>query len=88
MECSAEPASAYPGKMARLVGGEEGWPPNGAQTEDVIYAAMTRLEFYESGKFACPQNAMALEYLQKAMDVLNDRTVDRKVREVEGLHQE
>ena len=68
--------------------GEDRQAPNGAQTEDVITAAMLRLEFYESGKFSSPYNAAALDHLQEALNALNARTADREERGVEGLHQD
>ena len=68
--------------------GEDRRPPNGAQTEDVIIAAMIRLEFYESGKFSSPYNAAALDHLQEALNALNARTADREERGVEGLHKD
>jgi len=60
--------------------------PNGAFVEDVIAAAADRIEFYQSSKFACDDNAEAIEHLRKAIDALQRRTRDRETRDVEGTH--
>lgn len=60
--------------------------PNGAFVETVIAIAVDRLEYYQSSKFECVENLEALEFLRKALLVLNNRTVDREEREVEGTH--
>lgn len=58
--------------------------PNGAFVEDVIIAALDRLQFYQRSKFACEENATAVDCLQKALAVLFSRTQKREVRGVEG----
>ncbi len=63
--------------------------PNGAFVETVIAAAKQRLEFYQSaagGKFQCDENALAIEKLCQALDLLDQRTQDREARQVEGTH--
>ena len=60
--------------------------PNGAFVESVIAAAAGRLEFYQSSKFECAENAAALDHLKAALKILNDRTADRERRAVEGTH--
>lgn len=67
--------------------GDRRRPPNGAFVEDIIAAALDRLEFYQSGSFACDENREAIEYLQKALDILDARTQQREKRGVEGTHQ-
>lgn len=62
--------------------------PNGAFVEDVIFAAAERIRFYQSTKFACNENAEALQYLESAMDALQSRTANREARQVEGTHQQ
>jgi hypothetical protein len=62
---------------------------NGAFVEDVIDAARQRLAFFqeaEGGKFACTENAEAIELLDAALRVLDARTKAREAREVEGTH--
>ncbi len=66
--------------------GDERREPNGAFVEDVIQAAIDRIEFYESSRFACSSNNQALQALYVALEALNSRTKDREVREVEGTH--
>lgn len=60
--------------------------PNGAFVEDVITAAIGRLEFYQASPFACDENASALRHLRSALEDLRDRTAQRQARGVEGTH--
>ena len=60
--------------------------PNGAFVEMVIAAAKQRIEFYQNGKFACRENAIAITKLDEALMWLNKRTADRESRKVEGTH--
>ena len=60
--------------------------PNGAFVETIIKAAFDRLEFYQSTKFNCHANALAMSHLEAALDELNSRTVEREKRQVEGTH--
>lgn len=60
---------------------------NGAFVEDVIDAAIGRIEFYQSTKFHCLANAVALGHLRAAAEALAERTRDREDRGVEGTHQ-
>lgn len=62
-------------------------PPNGVFVEDVIAAAIGRLEFYQSSKFADTHNAVALSHLRRALKRLERRTRERVRRGVEGTHQ-
>lgn len=66
--------------------GEERREPNGAFVEDVIKAAIDRLDYYQSSKFKSDFNARALECLNEAVRALNERTADREARDVEGTH--
>ena len=66
--------------------GAERKKPNGAFVEDVIRAAINRIGYYQSSKFACQRNQNAMEYLGKALSELEDRTKDREERQVEGTH--
>ena len=68
--------------------GGERLEPNGAFVEDVIAAAKDRLEFYQESRFASPYNAVALEHLRMALESLNQRTLDREKRDVEGTLKE
>ena len=60
--------------------------PNGAFVEDVIEAAADRIRYYQSSRFASDYNAKALEHLEAALAVLDQRTKDREARAVEGTH--
>jgi len=60
--------------------------PNGAFVEDIISAAIDRIQFYQQGKFNCETNAEAIRYLDQALSSLNSRTADREARKVEGTH--
>lgn len=58
--------------------------PNGAFVEDIISAAKDRIEFYQKSKFACEENAAAIEHLEAALGFLHQRTMKREYRKVEG----
>lgn len=62
--------------------------PNGAFVEDVIAAAIGRIEFYQSSRFHGLHNAVALGHLYAAAAALTERTRDRTQRGVEGTHKE
>ena len=62
--------------------------PNGAFVEDVVQAAIGRIEFYEQGRFACDDNKVALDNLRAAGRALDRRTRERETRGVEGTHEE
>lgn len=67
--------------------GKDRLEPNGAFVENVIKAAIARIEFYEESKFNSPYNRDALEHLRMALSRLEARTADREKREVEGTHE-
>lgn len=60
--------------------------PNGAFVEDVISAAIERIEFYQASRFNSEYNARAIECLKDAVAALQARTADRESRDVEGTH--
>lgn len=63
--------------------------PNGAFVETALAIAKSRIEFYQTasaGKFACAENAQAIEHINAALAILDQRTKDREARQVEGLH--
>lgn len=64
--------------------GEARKEPNGAFVEDVIRAAVDRLEYYQGSRFASDHNARALALLNGALDELASRTAARESRGVEG----
>jgi hypothetical protein len=67
--------------------GEDRKEPNGAFVEEVVEAAIGRLAFYQSSKFSCRENAVALTHLETALLWLQKRTQDREERQVEGTHE-
>jgi hypothetical protein len=62
-------------------------PSNGAFVEDVIYAALQRLEFFQKSEFATIENEKAISQLENALVLLDQRRQDRKARGVEGKHE-
>jgi hypothetical protein len=66
-------------------GGEQK-EPNGCLVETVILAAIERLEYYQSSRFACRENGLAVTKLQEAIHWLHHRAEERASRHVEGTH--
>ena len=60
--------------------------PNGCFVETVIAAAIQRLEYYNSSKFRCRENSLAITHLEEALHWLQARTAAREARAVEGTH--
>jgi hypothetical protein len=60
---------------------------NGLTNEALLAILIDRMEGFQSGKFACHDNQMALDHLQAARLWLAKRTLDRAARGVEGAHQ-
>ena len=67
--------------------GEDRIEPNGAFVETVVAAVIQRIEYYQSGKFKCRENALAITKLEEALHWMNHRTANRETREVEGTHE-
>ncbi len=57
---------------------------NGAFVEDVILAALDRIEHYQNSPFECTENEHAIAHLKAALDALALRTRVREKRGVEG----
>ena len=62
-------------------------PPNGAFVEDVIWAALQRLEFFNEGKYRDRANSIAITKLEEALQALKNRQLERSYRGVEGKHE-
>ena len=62
-------------------------PANGAFVEDVLWAALQRLEFFQTSKFRCRENAIAITKIEEALFILKDRQLSRLFRGVEGKHE-
>lgn len=60
--------------------------PNGAFVETVIAIAKSRLDYYQTSRFASEYNAKAIRHLEAALKALQERTADREARNVEGTH--
>lgn len=67
--------------------GEDRREPNGAFVEDIIRAARDRILFYENTGFGCPENKEAVNHLNKAMYILEERTKSRENAGIEGTHE-
>jgi hypothetical protein len=61
--------------------------PNGAFVEDVLDACIRRLAVYQKGKFACVENANAMQAIEQALTSLDERTKEREERDVEGTNE-
>lgn len=59
---------------------------NGLTHEALIAILIDRLEGFQSGPYACPENGMVLSCLQSAQRELKSRTEKRLARGVEGTH--
>ena len=60
---------------------------NGISNEALLAVVEDRLQGFQSGDFACRENALALTKIQEAMMWLHKRTLDRVARGVEGTHE-
>lgn len=59
---------------------------NGISNEALLAIVEDRLKGFQSGQYACRENAIALTKLQEAMHWLHHRTRERAARGVEGTH--
>jgi len=59
---------------------------NGISQEALLAIVEDRLKGFQSGQYACRENALALTHLQEAMHWLQQRTIERMRRGVEGTH--
>jgi len=57
---------------------------NGVMNEDLIAIVIDRMRGFQSGNYACRENAIALTKLEEALMWLRKRTTDREDRGVEG----
>ena len=58
---------------------------NGVMNEDLLAMVIDRLQGFQSGQYACRENAIALTKLEEALMWLRKRTQDREKRGVEGI---
>ncbi len=57
---------------------------NGVMNEDLIAIVIDRMQGFQSGQYACRENAIALTKLEESLMWLRKRTQDREDRGVEG----
>ncbi len=57
---------------------------NGITQEVLLAVVMDRLRSFQAGPFACKANACALTHIEEAMHWLQQRTIERMRRGVEG----
>ena len=58
---------------------------NGISNESVLVVLIDRMRGFQSGPFACRENALALTHMEEALMWLQKRTRDRVGRCVEGM---
>lgn len=59
---------------------------NGAFLEEIIEDCISRLEFFNSTKFRCRENSLAITKLEEALQWLNYRTANRQKQGVENSY--
>ncbi len=59
---------------------------NGVMNEDLIAIVIDRMRGFQSGDYACRDNALALTKLEEALMWLRNRTNEREARGVEGTN--
>lgn len=60
---------------------------NGITQEALLTVVIDRLRCFQAGEFACRENAIALTKLEEALHWLQQRTINRLRRGVEGTYQ-
>lgn len=60
---------------------------NGITNEALLVVLEDRLSGFQSGPYACQENAEALESIRSALATLHARTASRRTRGVEGTHE-
>jgi len=61
-------------------------PGNDTLTITVLAVLCDRLRGFQAGQYACKANACALTHLEEAQHWLQQRTIERMRRGVEGTH--
>ncbi len=57
---------------------------NGCHHEDLLTMVMHRLQWFQTGEYACQANEDAIGHIQRALHALGLRTLERQERGVEG----
>ena len=84
---TAEGGTAFLGEVKFQNGPVKEFGINGISNEALLAIVEDRLLGFQSGEFACRENAVALTKLQESMMWLQKRTRDRMARGVEGTNQ-
>lgn len=82
-------AYGTPAKHATILFQNGPIPENGVNgtTQEVLLAIVAdRLRSFQAGPYACKANACALTHIEEAMHWLQQRTIERMRRGVEGTH--
>ncbi len=61
-------------------------PQNGIFLATLVRVVVDRLEYYQSTKFACSENATALDYFRKGLELLEKRADRRSKEGTLGTH--
>lgn len=59
---------------------------NGVMDENLIAIVIDRLRGFQSGPYACDENAGALESLEMSLGYMRERTIRREKQGIEGTH--
>jgi len=65
---------------------EDGNGVNGITNEALLAVVLDRLRGFQTGEYACRENALAITKIEEAMHWLHSRTRQREARGVEGTH--
>jgi hypothetical protein len=60
---------------------------NGITNEALLAIVLDRLNYFQKGKYACRENALAITNIEQGLMWLNQRTRERMKRQVEGTSQ-
>lgn len=64
--------------------GPLGEHPNGLTHEAILAVVIDRLEMFQKGPYACRENEIALDNIKDGLTWLQERTLNRAARGVEG----
>jgi len=96
MDENANPTSGYAHGVGMCIAWQDGprgknpdgtlGPATGAFVEDALVAAAQRLAYFQQSKYACDENAQALQHINDAIDILHSRAEKRAARGALGQH--
>ena len=89
-DASTNPSSPHPAINAQCILFQNGpiseVGVNGLTHEALLAIVADRLRSFQKGPYACKANACALTHIEEAMHWLQQRTIERMRRGVEGTH--